>query len=31
MGKYQVIAVVLMCLIGYLTGGLMLMTPYLFY
>lgn len=31
MGRYQIVAVVFMCLLGYLTGGLMLMTPYLFY
>lgn len=31
MGNYQCITVIIMCLIGYLCGGLMLITPYLFY
>ena len=31
MGKYQKLTVALWCLVGYLTGGLMLITPYLFY
>lgn len=31
MGKYQIIAVTIMCVLGYLTGGLMLITPYIFY
>lgn len=30
-GKYQYLTVVIMCIISYLTGGLMLILPYLFY
>lgn len=31
MGKYQIITIIIMCMIGFLTGGLILITPYLFY
>ena len=31
MGRYQVVTVIIWCTIGYLTGGLMLSPPYLFY
>jgi VIT1/CCC1 family predicted Fe2+/Mn2+ transporter len=31
MGNYQKGTVALWCLVGYLTGGLMLITPYLFF
>lgn len=31
MGNYQIFAVIMMCLIGYITGGVMLITPYIFY
>ena len=30
-GRYQNILVLVMCFISYLTGGMMLITPYLFY
>jgi hypothetical protein len=30
-GKYQVLTIVLWCFVMYLNGGLMFMTPFLFY
>lgn len=30
-GPYQKVMLIIMCILGYLTGGLMLIAPYLFF